>query len=142
MNKKIISNLQFNKYFINNIDFNFNHNFETEEDIELDIDMKLDTFPEKEENQAAVELKVVIFDEAETNNYPFTLEINIVGFFSAGPDMKHQQFVDMCRSVGAATLFPYVRSAITDITKIANVNPLTLPLINVEEFLEKQNECN
>lgn len=142
MNKKIISNLQFNKYFINDIDFNFNHNFETEEDVELDIDIKLDVFPEKDENQAVVELKVVIFDEAETNNYPFTLEINIIGFFSTSPDMKHEEFVDMCRAVGAATLFPYVRSAITDVTKIANINPLTLPLINVEEFLEKQKECN
>ncbi|HLV09553.1 MAG TPA: hypothetical protein VKY40_05045 [Halanaerobiales bacterium] len=50
--------------------------------------------------------------------------------------MKKDDFDYMCKYNGAAILFPFLRSAITDITKASNVTPLVLPLVNIQKYID------
>jgi preprotein translocase subunit SecB len=82
---------------------------------------------------------MIIWDKAHENNKLFRLEIMIRGIFSADDSVK-EDFTYLCEYNGLSILFPFIRSAIADITEAANVSPLILPLINVENFINKHKQ--
>lgn len=93
------------------------------------------------DNKAKVDLEVVIKPTVAGSNVSeddlAILSVRIVGFFSHDGTLRQEQFHHMCEVNGLATLFPFLRSAVADITRITNVGvPLILPLINVAQMLE------
>ena len=119
MENNIKSTFKFNNYNITNVRFSINEDFEGENGVELDVSFK-------------TSIKT-------SNNYPFELEINIQGYFSFDNNLNDEDVLKRCKVNGTSILFPYLRSAITDVTKIANVNPLVLPSINIYNLI-KENE--
>lgn len=141
MDKSIYSKFYFDNYKITNISFQLNNEFKPSGKITLNFDVERNISINDEENKANIELIFILWDKPERENYPFRIEINIVGTFSADDDMDRLQFEKMCKYNGTAILFPYLRSALTDITKISNFGPpVVLPSININNLLKQEEE--
>ncbi len=143
MDEHNLSKFYFDDYIINNIDYDFNEKFDnTGEALELDFDIDYNVkINDETENKGLTQILIRIWEDANNNNFPFQLTIKMTGFFSADNEMDSIKFSEMCESNGTAILFPFLRSAITDITKNANVTPLVMPLINVENFIKEKTKC-
>jgi len=87
---------------------------------------------------AFVELNCQIGGSQDTGS-PFLLKVLIEGHFKyriqteSGPS-----FDRMCNLNATAILYPYLRSAVTDITKAANINPIILPTVNINKLLSNK----
>lgn len=132
----------FENYKVNHVEYFFNNNFKHEEPIEIDFSIGVEiNINQEEPYKGIVTMKTIIFEDAIENNYPFTLKLSINGYFSA-EDVKVtiEDFTKFCERSGTATLFPFLRTVISDITKAANVEPLILPLINVHQLMKEKTE--
>lgn len=136
MDKNNFSKFYFNDYQINTMSFNINPDFKGK-DVQLDFNIEANIAVDENKNRANISLKLVLWDNPEKNNYPFKAEIDILGSFSAEEEMEKEEFYNMCRYSGTATLFPFLRGALADVTKASNFGPsIILPLINVNKFVE------
>lgn len=81
----------------------------------------------------AVEMTIKIFDD-EKMEYPFRLEVIVVGQFEIDGDVKNN--VREFQANAVAILFPYVRALVTNCTANANVVPLILPTINTNNLVK------
>src|SRR5690625_7414723 len=81
MTDNLESELKFINYTVNDLVYKINYNFD-EQDVEVDfsIKRKID-FLDDEKNKMLVHLTVSVFEDAEENNYPFSLTIDITGVF-------------------------------------------------------------
>jgi preprotein translocase subunit SecB len=81
-----------------------------------------------------VSISVSIFNENLSVDSPFYLFISLTGEFqfTDNADVDNEFMIDMN---AVAILFPYLRSAVTNITSTANIPPLILPTINVSKLL-------
>lgn len=138
MDKQIKSKLIFNKYEIDNIKFNINKDYVDNGPIDMDLkfgtEIKLGSG-----NSAKVKLSVLLFDKCKEQNYPFELSLDVIGDFvyEVEGDCGEEKMLQLCKVHGTTALFPYMRSAVTDITKIANVEPLVMPLINIYNMIKE-----
>lgn len=139
MDKKVISNFYFDSYNIEDIDFQLNQNFDGSE-VDLKIDTEINISIRSGENEGITAIKLLLWDEENSDNYPFKLSATIKGYFSADKDMDRERFEEMCKYNGAAILFPFLRSAVSDITKVANIRTLNLPLINIKKLIDERND--
>lgn len=142
MNKQLTSMFRFDNYKVDGISYNLNPKFKHQEPVDLNFSLQVcvefDTAPLKGE----VGIRAVIFENAQENNYPFSLEVVLTGFFSTENDMAPEKFHDFCKVNGVTALFPFLRSIIADITRVANQEPLILPLINIRNLIEQQEKTN
>ena len=88
---------------------------------------------DKKEARVRISCSIKDGDRAEG---PF-LEIRVSGFFERGDGLSEDQFFKMCEKNGVATLFPFLRSSVADVTRISNMGtPIILPLLNIAKTLE------
>lgn len=129
--KDIKSNLKFEHYIVDYIEFKNNPDFEGEEtSLEFIPKVEFDV----ENNDLLVFLTLDIFPEAIRHNYPFEMRVCVVGYFT----ISDQENIEKYKTNAVAVLFPYVRSIISTYTALANVNPLILPTININKMLSEQ----
>ena len=140
MKNDITSNFYFDNYIIKKIDLDFNQDFESEDPVNLEFDLDINTSIEQQEHTGWTQLDILIWDQAEKNNYPFTLSMQIRSGWRASFRKGNSDHERVCKYNGASILFPFLRSAIADVTKSANITPLTLPLINVKKFIDDKSE--
>jgi len=130
---------RFENYVVDYIRYNYNHQAKLEnKEIEVSFSLTVNVNVNEKEKKSTVTLKCNVFENAEENNFPFSLEISLTGYFSGSDNMEIDKFIELTKYNGTAILFPYLRSAISDITKAANINPLVLPVINVINLVKKQ----
>lgn len=127
--EKYKSKLIFNNYIVDQIIFKYNRNFK---DKPVDIDFSILKNTKKIDNKMEVTLETTIFENAETNNYPFEMMVKLTGFFT---EENNDEKIDF-EPNAIAILYPYVRSIVSTYTANANVNSLTLPTINVNKLLD------
>lgn len=132
--EKYESVLSFQGYIVNEIVFKRNENFEEIEEgvqVNLNITPKIRTDNEKMQ----INLIVSVFEEAEKNNYPFEIKVDLTGDFIARGE-EPTKFVGNA----IAILYPYIRAIVSTYTANANVTALILPTINVNKLIEDQNK--
>lgn len=129
--KDIKSNLRFEHYIVDYVDFRNNSEFEGEE---TSLEFKPRAKFHIENNDLLVFLSVDIFKDAVKHNYPFEMSVGVVGYFT----ISNQEDIEKYKTNAVAVLFPYVRSIISTYTAIANVNPLILPTVNINRMLADQ----
>ncbi len=131
MDKHLISEFQFKDYKVNYIKFDLNESFSDRDEIEMEFKLNTEISISKEINEGKVTLISTVFDSAEENNFPFFLKVSLSGFFRSEEEISKESFIKFLEMSGTATLFPFLRSVITDITRISNIKPLVIPLINI-----------
>lgn len=137
MGKSINSGLRFIDYRVNDIDYRINQHFE-EKNVSVKFNLSRNVeYLDDEDNTMLVSLIISVFEDAEENNYPFSLKINMTGIFEL--DDIHESERESFAEVNAvAILFPYIRSLISTITANVNVPPLILPPINVVNLIKEE----
>ncbi|MFC5604795.1 protein-export chaperone SecB [Sporosarcina koreensis] len=134
--RSVASSFLFNEYVVKNVVFELNDNFQQSDSIDLDFKLDTDFYLNEQEDQAMVLLRCVIFDDYEQKNYPFYINIEIVGSFSLNGDFSSEEIVDLCRLNATAVLFPYLRAFVSNLTSLAGVPNLILPTVNISKLLE------
>lgn len=131
--KESKSVLQFKEYIVKNINFECNLEYDNAEPIDVKIDMDA-SFDINHEDMAVI-LKVDIFNDQDKKKYPFSMNLEIVGYFSvSGENAAIENF----KSNAVAILYPYARALVSTYTSNANIAPLILPTINVNQFLKNK----
>ena len=129
--KEINSILKFNNYVVNEIKFKNNENFKQPNDgVPIKFDIKVNKIIEK--NKMKIILFTEVFKDAEKNNYPFEMTVNLTGKFECEGE-EPEKF----SKNAIAILYPYVRAIVSTYTANANVNALILPAINVNKLIEE-----
>ncbi|QOS99832.1 protein-export chaperone SecB [Brevibacterium sp. JNUCC-42] len=141
MDKSITSGFTLENYTLDSINFMANPDFNFDDPLEINFQLDIDVKINDENDVGMVTLRCKVFKEPIENNYPFTVEVSLRGIFKANNAIPEEQFRDFCRINGTTTLFPFLRSAIADVTKAANVEPLLLPLININNIFENMNNA-
>ncbi len=137
MDKQLKSEFAFDDYNVNYVQFMANPKYKEDGPIELDFNIAVEIGINEELATGKVTLIIDIFEDAEKNNFPFSISLSITGFFSAiNKEISEKELGNFCKVNGTAILFPYLRSIVSEVTKAANVEPLTLPLINVYRLIE------
>ena len=74
----------------------------------------------------------------DKKKYPFSMNLEIVGYFSvSGENAAIENF----KSNAVAILYPYARALVSTYTSNANIAPLILPTINVNQFLKNKEKA-
>ena len=135
--KMIEGKISFDEYRVLEINYKLNTGFSINEP--LDIAFKLGHDYQINKNNMTVQLGVRIFDDAEKNDYPFEMKVDIEGLFSFEGHVDGEKFLPNALAI----LYPYVRAIISSYTSLANIPPLTLPTININKYLEDvENKAN
>lgn len=94
---------------------------------------------QKSKNEFEVSLKVEIHDTPE-NPFPFelTVAISLITSFDDVDKISQSDLDDYLNRQCLQILFPYLRSSVTNLTNAGMFNPLVLPIINVNTFMENQ----
>lgn len=84
----------------------------------------------------SVDISVKIDDEG----MPFNIEVSVIGFYEFKKKEKIKE--ELLKNNGVAILLPYVRAIISQITAMAGLGTLVLPLMNVKEMNEQAEALN
>ncbi len=132
--EKYESVLKFIRYEVNEIYLKKNINFQPNKN-GIPIDLRIKPNVDIKDKNMNIILQTTIFENAEQNNKPFEMKVNLTGYF----------MVDGCepetlKANAIAILYPYVRAIISTYTANANITPLILPTINVNKLIKDQEE--
>lgn len=122
---------QFNNYIIDKIEFLKNEMFSNEEAIELSPTFEVEIALNPDGEDAKISVGIIIFDDYINKGYPFRLYVRVVGFFKFAEFSDKEEIFKFCKLNGVATLFPYLRSAVSSIVTTTNHNNIVLPLMNI-----------
>jgi preprotein translocase subunit SecB len=128
--------LSFINYKVNEVRFKENIFFE-EDDVTIDFGVDAE-YEKVEENLFLVTLKLDVFKDAEEKNYPFSMYVELTGFFEISELVDDETKEIILKKNTVAILFPYVRSLVSTYTANANVQPLILPPINVNNLIDQE----
>lgn len=132
--EKYESVLKFIRYEVNEIYLKKNINFELNEE-GTPIDLKIKPIIDIKDKNMNITLQIVIFENAEQNNKPFEMKVNLTGYFIT-EGCNPETF----KANAIAILYPYVRAIVSTYTANANITPLILPTINVNKLVKDQEE--
>ncbi len=86
------------------------------------------------ENENFFKLDMLVeIKNTEENPFPIDLKVEISGIFELeGGEMSEK--MNFLNNQGVKMVYPYLRSLVSSITANSNIPPITLPIINVQEF--------
>lgn len=132
MDKNIKSSLRFMNYVVDYIQFKNNPSFDGEE-VKINFNITPNFDISENNKNMLVELRVEVFKDATQNNFPFEMELIVMGFFEL--DNIESSDIRTYKTNAVAIMYPYVRALITSYTANSNVSPLVLPVINVNKLI-------
>lgn len=138
MAKSIESFLIFDEYYISNMEFKRNYEFNLDENSEVDLEFDINANAQLSEgkDKAVLAITSKIFEkEFKEGKAPFYLDITINGHFRSEGDVDIEGF----QLNGMAILLPYLRSIITSFTSQSGIAPVILPPINVYKAFDEKN---
>lgn len=127
--------LKFLGYEVNEIIFKKNDKYKSENEENSKLDLKIKPKTVINENNMDVTLEVLISENAQENNKPFEMKVELTGYFYV-----EGMAPERLKANAIAILYPYVRAIISTYTTNANITPLLLPAINVNKLVEQQNK--
>ena len=86
-----------------------------------------------DDKQFQTQLTIVI--DSSEQDVPFTIEASIRGLFML-EDWQNPDNKDLVEVTSTATLFPYLRSLVSNLSTMLNMPPYILPLININELFK------
>ncbi len=129
--------LKFTHYIVPKIKAEINPKFNFKETTNVSITPKFKreiiTF---NPNEFGNQLSILINEE---DNAPFILEITVRGVFKLD-NWQDEDNKDLVTTTSTSTLFPYLRTLVSNVTNQLGMTPYVLPLLNIKElFKEEQN---
>lgn len=128
--------LKFERYIVKKIVFETNEKYINKNE-EIELPFEFDTNTIIKDDKMEIELGTTIFQNAEENDYPFEMEVKLKGYFGVENAQSDIKFFE---KNAIAILFPYLRALVSTYTVNANVAPILLPAMNINEYLRKKYE--
>jgi len=135
---KIQAKIQLQKYVVETIEYKINPGIEAlnnKEQFNMDINISQNLHNDTENRIATLKLGCQIGKNDLENNFPFFLNIELVGTFSYDTDLDEAKCTKMLNLNGTAILFPYLRSLISMITTLCSIPPVIIPTINIGNLI-------
>lgn len=133
--QEIKSTLKYIGYHVDNLLFKRNPDFkEHKVEVLFDVASEVQYF---EENKALVTVTLVIFPDAQKNDFPFSMDLSVTGEFQI-ENYDQTRDSKLFEINAVSIMFPYLRALVSTITANANVAPLILPPINVIQLLQNK----
>ncbi len=127
--------LKFNRYIVKKVEYITNEEYVSlDEEVELPFEFESTTTYDN--NHMEIELGARIFKNAVEKNYPFEMYVCLKGFF----EIETSEDIRRFERNAIAILFPYLRAVVSTYTANANVAPVLLPAMNINEYLRKKYE--
>lgn len=120
--------------------FSFSINKQVEKNGEVAIAPTLEITPKKlgQDDVFSVLMRVAI-EDSDNIKYPFNLDVAIEGIFKVDLNSDVKTLIELNT---VSILFPYMRAIITQITALAGIEPLYLPIINVQQAYQQYQDQN
>ncbi len=137
---KFKSFLTFHNYFVDDLVFKRNLNYQKEIDSDVvKCKFNIGYHSTSEENKLLVSVTTQLFDDSfsEEEN-PFYLYLTVSGLFEFNQDENMDKKISdkVLKANSIAILFPYIRSIITNITASANIPPVVMPPVNTYKLIQ------
>ena len=123
------SKFQLREQRITKIKYNSNKNFDFDEPLSIDYDIKISQ-NSLEDGFGIVTLDVGIFNKKNFDEVPFVIEITIEGEFDWNSSIDGEELKMLLNVNAPAVLFSYLRPFISQITLFSDNPPLVLPSID------------
>lgn len=124
--------LRFIDYKVIDISYNFaDENVKENGEIDLPISLtrKLD-----KSKDGKFKLSLILTIGNVEKNSPFMLNLTLAGLF----EVSEQNKIDEMAGNATAILYPYLRNIVSGVTSLANIAPLTLPVVNINKMFEDE----
>ena len=137
----MLAAIQLENYYISRIEMQYTPDSEFIENKKINFSHSI--------NYEDINKVNVTIDCSVSDKSGLLLSISLVGYFkivlNAEEDdrddlLNDEEIRQLCEENTLAILFPYVRSAISDISLKANVDPIILPTINILALVKKERE--
>lgn len=128
--------ITFLDYKVNCVQFVNNDEYNGEE-VDIDFDVTAQFRVSDDGQEMVVVLKADIFNPKEGKIYPFTMSVEVEGYFRSNFEERKDEIRQYGKNA-VAILFPYVRALVSSFTANANVTPLILPTVNVSKLLGEE----
>lgn len=139
MSKDINGVFSFKHYVIDKINYHINMNAKTDKIVLSNENFKLTRHVSINGKDGQLIMQIELF-EKNSLIYPFYLSFIVYGLFTNN-GLSNEEFYKAVEFNGTAILFPFIRSTVADITKIANNgNVLLLPTININTLFKANNK--
>ena len=93
-----------------------------------------------DKNILRYDLKVNISENKP--NPIFTLECTITGIFSTVKEEENMSLEEYCNINAPATLFPFLRETIANVTQRSGLKPFILPPLNIQAILKSKEQLD
>ena len=133
--------LSFLGYSLREINFSKNDYFKGGK---VNLDLKISKNSTYIDNKRVrMNLNVKLFSDVVDNNYPFTLAFVISGLFQYREiNIEVDNNRELIEKMMIDILYPYIRTIVTSILTTANMPPLFLPTINVNQLIKNNKTVN
>lgn len=133
--------LSFLGYSLREINFSKNDYFKGGK---VNLDLKISKNSTYIDNKRVrMNLNVKLFSNVVDNNYPFTLAFVISGLFQYREiNIEVDNNRELIEKMMIDILYPYIRTIVTSILTTANMPPLFLPTINVNQLIKNNKTVN
>lgn len=132
--------LKFKGFTVEKMEYLRNTSEKIEEEVLLFPDVLFKLAMNESRTRANIYIGIKLGSE---KNLPFIVEAIVKGYFEiTDSKLEENQIKEFYLKNGAAILFPYIRSIVTDLTSKSNHNPIILPTINFHNLIEKQELSN
>lgn len=134
--------LDFIDYRIDKFIFQKNEEFRISEGKKVEVDFNFSFGSDQKDEIFERKITCDIFDEDYKNNdKPFYLSLTLTGKFRIfGFEKGNEMHDEIIKKNTLAILFPYVRSIISHMTLEMQIEPVTLPPLNINSFFEEAKE--
>ncbi|MGN1213034.1 MAG: protein-export chaperone SecB [Christensenellales bacterium] len=126
-NKTVKNGLIMKKYYFNEIYFALNNN-NNNKVIKYRPEFTYQIRKVDEDNFISI-LRLKIYNE----NFPFELKLSMCAEFAL-PNFEEKKYDKLIKKDVPSIMFPFMRSAVANITTTANIPPLILPIININNI--------
>lgn len=124
--------------FLKSISYKRAENYSGDVNLELDFNNSYSFSDDK--NILRYDLKVNISENKP--NPIFTLECTITGIFSTIKEEENMSLEEYCNINAPATLFPFLRETIANVTQRSGLKPFILPPLNIQAILKSKEQLD
>ena len=133
MNEKSV--FRFNRYIVKEVRYLGNEEFSHGKEVKINLDFDYTTNVNLEHGTMEVELSVSIFDKLDLKDCPFKMFVCIKGYFELKAE---KESLEKFKVNAIAILFPYIRATVSTYTANANITPVILPAININQYFRRK----
>lgn len=129
------------KYEVDKMEFDLNPHYRRDPEQKITIEPKLGVKILEAENEKEIKRVTVscfIFEDAQKNNFPFSCSAQVSGTFRVNNISDEKKAEHLLVYNATAVILPYLRSVISNLTCLAEVQPVRIPIINVYDLLKEE----